>query len=130
MFKKFAVTASALALVAGVTLTSQATPAHAAKGWQVGVGVASGLAAGAILGSALSQPRYVAPPPAYYPAPPAYYPAPAPAPVIYRPAPWSPPGTTTAAASIVRSIRTPATSCPIPDSTASASKAVSNFAGP
>ena len=92
MFKKFAVTASALALVAGVTLTSQATPAHAAKGWQVGVGVASGLAAGAILGSALSQPRYVAPPPAYYPAPPAYYPAPAPAPapVIYRPAPWSP----------------------------------------
>ncbi len=90
MFKKFAVTASALALVAGVTLTSQATPAHAAKAGRSVSASPAALPPGAILGSALSQPRYVAPPPAYYPAPPAYYPAPAPAPVIYRPAPWSP----------------------------------------
>jgi len=89
MFKKIAITATALTLVAGATLTTQSTPAEAAKGWQVGVGVASGLAAGAILGSALSQPRYYAPPPAYYPAPAPVY-RPAPAPVYYRPAPWSP----------------------------------------
>ncbi|WP_371681864.1 MULTISPECIES: BA14K family protein [Stappiaceae] len=82
MFKKVATTTVALALVAGAALTTQTQSANAAEGWQVGVGIAGGLAAGAILGSALSQPRYVAPPPAYYPAP-----APV---VVYRPAPWSP----------------------------------------
>lgn len=81
MFKKVATTTVALALVAGAALTTQTRSAQAAEGWQVGVGIAGGLAAGAILGSALSQPRYVAPPPVYYPAP---------APVVYRPAPWSP----------------------------------------
>ncbi|MCV0429014.1 MAG: BA14K family protein [Roseibium sp.] len=85
MFKKFANTSVALALVAGAALTTETQSANAAEGWQVGVGVASGLAAGAILGSALSRPRYVAPPP-----PPVYY-QPAPAPVVtYRPAPWTP----------------------------------------
>jgi len=82
MFKKIATTTVALALVAGAALTTQTKSANAAEGWQVGVGIAGGLAAGAILGSALSQPRYVAPPRAYYPAP-----APV---VVYRPAPWSP----------------------------------------
>ncbi len=81
--KKIATTAAALALVAGVAVSTTNTSAEAAEGWQVGVGIAGGLAAGAIIGSALSQPRYVAPPPVYY--------RPAPAPVVsYRPAPWTP----------------------------------------
>ncbi|WP_299484413.1 BA14K family protein [uncultured Roseibium sp.] len=88
MFKKIATTSTALALVAGVMLTSQTTTAQAGNnGWRVGAGIAGGLAAGAIIGSALSRPRYVAP--RYYAPPPAYYPAPAPV-VTYRPAPWSP----------------------------------------
>ncbi|MBO6511456.1 MAG: BA14K family protein [Roseibium sp.] len=82
MFRKVANTSVALALVAGAALTVPTQSAKAAEGWQVGVGIAGGLAAGAILGSALSQPRYHAPPPVYYPAP-----APV---VVYRPAPWSP----------------------------------------
>lgn len=82
MLKKVATTTVALALVAGAALTTQTQSANAAQGWQVGVGIAGGLAAGAILGSALSQPRYYGPPPAYYPAP-----APV---VVYRPAPWTP----------------------------------------
>lgn len=96
MFKKIAITTTALALLTGATLTTQTQSAKAAEGWQVGVGIAGGLAAGALLGSALSQPRYYAQPPRYYAAPPpvyapppAYYPAPAPV-VVYRPAPWSP----------------------------------------
>jgi hypothetical protein len=85
MFRKVATTAVALALVAGAALTTQTRSAEAAEGWQVGVGIAGGLAAGAILGSALSQPRYYGP--RHYAPPPAYYPAPV---VTYRPAPWSP----------------------------------------
>ena len=88
MFKKIATTTTALALVAGVMLTSQATTAEAGNnGWGVGAGIAGGLAAGAIIGSALSQRRYAAP--RYYAPPPVYYPAPAPV-VTYRPAPWTP----------------------------------------
>jgi len=86
MFKKFATTTVALALVAGAALTTQTQSAKAAEGWQVGVGIASGLAAGALIGSALSQPRYHAAP-RYYAPPRVYYPAPV---VTYRPAPWSP----------------------------------------
>ncbi|MTI07560.1 BA14K family protein [Roseibium denhamense] len=86
MFKKFATTSVALALVAGASLALPAQSAKAAEGWQVGVGIAGGLAAGAILGSALSQPRYHAAP-RYYAPPPVYHPAPV---VTYRPAPWSP----------------------------------------
>lgn len=83
MYRKFIATSAALALVAGAALATQTTEAQAAKGWQVGVGVASGLVAGAVIGSALSQPRYYAPPPVYY--------NPAPAPVVtYRATPWSP----------------------------------------
>ncbi|MHC5307853.1 BA14K family protein [Bartonella sp. LJL80] len=69
---------------------------HRGNGNAVAAGVV-GLAAGAIIGSALSQPAqpqviYQAPPPpppAYYPAAPAYYP---PAPAAYRPVyqPWTP----------------------------------------
>jgi len=87
MFRKIATTTTALALVAGVMLTSQSTTAEAGNGWRVGAGIAGGLAAGAIIGSALSQRRYAAP--RYYAPPPAYYPAPAPV-ITYRAAPWSP----------------------------------------
>jgi len=87
MFRKIATTATALALVAGVMLTSQSTTAEAGNGWRVGAGIAGGLAAGAITGAALAQRRDAAP--RYYAPPPAYYPAPAPV-VTYRAAPWSP----------------------------------------
>ncbi|MEL7527865.1 MAG: BA14K family protein [Pseudomonadota bacterium] len=87
MFKKIATTTTALALVAGVVLTSQTTTAEAGNGWRVGAGIAGGIAAGAIIGSALARPRYA--PPTYVAPPPAYYPAPAPV-VTYRPAPWTP----------------------------------------
>ncbi|WP_297323238.1 BA14K family protein [uncultured Bartonella sp.] len=66
---------------------------HNGHGDAVAAG-AIGLAAGAILGSALSQPSqpqviYQAPPPVYYPPAPRYYP---PAPAAYKPVyqPWSP----------------------------------------
>ncbi|MEP3048420.1 MAG: BA14K family protein [Roseibium sp.] len=90
MFEKFITTSAALALATGAMLTIPTQSAKAAEGWQVGVGVASGLVAGAVIGSALNQRRYYAAPRAYYPAPayraPAYR-----APVVsYRPAPWSP----------------------------------------
>lgn len=91
-------------VAAGVALTFAATalpvvsPAEAGhRGWHGGGyhhyhhrhrdhgGAAAagifGLAAGALLGSALAQPRYYAPPP----PPPVYYPAP----VTYAPAPWT-----------------------------------------
>ncbi|MEM5581136.1 MULTISPECIES: BA14K family protein [unclassified Roseibium] len=91
MFRKLAHTTVALALVAGATLATQTRSANAAEGWQVGVGIAGGLAAGAILGSALSQPRHHGPryhaPHRYHAPRPVYRPAPV---VSYRPAPWSP----------------------------------------
>lgn len=66
---------------------------HHGSGRAVTAGVV-GLAAGAIIGSALSQPSqpqviYQAPPPAYYPPAPAYYPS---APTAYKPVyqPWTP----------------------------------------
>ena len=85
MLKTVATTSAALALVAGATLTVPTQSAQAAEGWQVGVGIASGLVAGAVIGSTLNQRRYYAAPRAYYPAP--VYRAPV---VTYRPAPWSP----------------------------------------
>ncbi|MBN9668939.1 BA14K family protein [Roseibium aggregatum] len=84
MLKKAANTTVALALIAGATLATGTQSAQAGNGWRVGAGIAGGLAAGAIIGSALAKPRYYAPPP-----PPAYYPVPAPV-VTYRPAPWTP----------------------------------------
>lgn len=90
MFEKFVTTSAALALVAGVTVFTPTQSAKAAEGWQVGVGIASGFVAGAVIGSTLNQRRYYAPPRTYYRAP-AYRARAYRAPVVaYRPAPWSP----------------------------------------
>ena len=51
---------SALALAGGLGISN--TPAQA-RGGDVALGVIGGLAAGALVGNALSQPRYYAPPP-------------------------------------------------------------------
>lgn len=75
-----------------VAIGAAALPSDAnAGGWHYhnnGAAAAAGIfgfAAGAIVGSALTAPRY------YYPAQPYYYYRPAPAPAYYgRPAPWTP----------------------------------------
>lgn len=87
--------AAAMALTVGAM--SFATSAEAGRrhhhrdhGGQVAAATIFGLAAGAILGSALSQPRYYQPAPVYVapPPPPVVY---QPAPVYYvNPAPWTP----------------------------------------
>ena len=61
-----------LAAAAGIGLASLAAPAPANAGCfgcAVGVGVLGGVAAGAIIGSAIAN----SPPPGYYPPPPAAY---------------------------------------------------------
>ncbi len=66
-----------LAAAAGIGLASLAAPAPANAGCfgcAVGVGVLGGVAAGAIIGSAIAN----SPPPGYYPPPPGYYPPPPP----------------------------------------------------
>lgn len=96
--------ASASLLSAAVVLAAVSTAEagrrhhrHHGHGWETGAAIVGGLAAGALIGSALSAPRYPAPvyvapppPPVYHhrPAPRVYYQQPAP--VHYRPAPWSP----------------------------------------
>jgi hypothetical protein len=80
-----------LAAAAGIGLASLAAPAPANAGcWGcgVGVGVLGGVAAGAIIGSAIAN----SPPPGYYPPPPGYYPPPPgaygpPPPAAYGPPP-------------------------------------------
>lgn len=81
MFKKFAKSAVAAAvLVGGLAASANLQPAQAGNAGAAAVG---GFVAGALVGTALSQPRYYAPGPVYV--------APAPAPVYrYRPAPWTP----------------------------------------
>src|ERR1700735_3022726 len=72
-----------LAAAAGIGLASLAAPAPANAGcWGCGVGVGDlgGVAAGAIIGSAIAN----SPPPGYYPPPPGYYPPP---PGAYGPPP-------------------------------------------
>jgi hypothetical protein len=63
-----------IVLAAAATLSAAVmpvTPAHAGKGGAVAAGVIGGLAAGAIIGSAVaSQPRYYAPAPVYVAPPP------------------------------------------------------------
>lgn len=81
MFKTIAATGLAVALTMGVALSTASTAQ--AGGWhhQNGWAAAGGFVAGALVGSALSQPRYyVEPAPHYVPAP-AYY---------GRPDPWTP----------------------------------------
>jgi hypothetical protein len=70
----------------GIGLTALAAPAPANAGCfgcAVGAGILGGVAAGAIIGSAIAN----SPPPGYYPPPPGYYPPP---PGAYGPPP--PPG--------------------------------------
>ena len=82
MIKTIASSAAVATLAAGLMVSAGTSAAEAGNGWQPGVAAAGGFVAGAIVGSALSQPRYVAPPPVYH--------APAPRAVYYRPAPWTP----------------------------------------
>src|ERR1700722_5243913 len=73
-----------LAAAAGIGLASLAAPAPAnagCYGCAVGAGILGGVAAGAIIGSAIANNP---PPPAYYPPPPGYYPPP---PGAYGPPP-------------------------------------------
>ena len=76
-----------LAAAAGIGLASLAAPAPANAGcwgWGCGVGfgILGGVAAGAIIGSAIA--NGPPPPPGYYPPPPGYYPPP---PAAYGPPP-------------------------------------------
>jgi hypothetical protein len=80
------------AAAAGIGLASLAAPAPANAGCfgcAVGAGVIGGVAAGAIIGSAIANspppPGYYPPPPGYYPPPPGYYPPPPPPPGYYPP---------------------------------------------
>jgi hypothetical protein len=82
-----------LVAAAGIGLASLAAPAPANAGCfgcAVGAGVIGGIAAGAIIGSAIANsppPGYYPPPPDYYPPPPGYYPPPPPPPGAYYPPP-------------------------------------------
>jgi hypothetical protein len=79
-----------LAAAAGLGLATLAAPTSANAycfGCAVGAGVLGGVAAGAIIGSAVA--NSPPPPPAYYPPPPGYYPPPPPG---YYPPPPPPPG--------------------------------------
>ena len=74
---------------AGVAMTALVVPAPASAGClgcAIGAGVVGGVAAGAIIGSAIAN-SPPPPPPGYYPPPPGYYPPP---PGAYGPPP--PPG--------------------------------------
>jgi hypothetical protein len=79
-----------LVAAAGIGLASLAAPAPAnagCYGCAVGAGIIGGVAAGAIIGSAIANsppPGYYPPPPDYYPPPPGYYPPP---PAAYYPPP-------------------------------------------
>src|SRR5471030_3435272 len=82
-----------LAAAASIGLASLAAPSNAnagCYGCAVGAGVLGGVAAGAIIGSAIANsppPGYYyppPPPPGYYPPPPGYYPPP---PAAYGPPP-------------------------------------------
>lgn len=88
MFKKLALSAAAVATLASLAVATTPTQSEAKNGWNTGAAIAGGFVAGAIVGSALSGPRYYQPAPQYYYAPRRQYVAPAP--VYYRPAPWSP----------------------------------------
>ena len=74
--RKALIVAAAAAIAVAGTLSE---PAHAGdRGGAVAAGVLGGLAVGAIVGAAASQPRYYGPPPAYYAEPAPVYAAPPP----------------------------------------------------
>jgi hypothetical protein len=67
-------TLTVMATAATLAIASVAAPQYAeARGGRVAAGVIGGLAAGAIIGSALAGPRYYGPGPAYYGPGPVYY---------------------------------------------------------
>jgi len=82
MFTKFAATSLAVAVIAtsAVTVSVQSADAANGRNGAFAAGAVIGLASGAIIASQYQR-RHYAPPPAYYPAP---------APVYYRPEPWTP----------------------------------------
>src|SRR5258708_10508261 len=78
--RKASIIAAAAAMAVAGTVSQ---PAYAGdRGGAVAAGVLGGLAVGAIVGAAASQPRYYGPPPAYYADPEPVYMAP-PAPRCY-----------------------------------------------
>ena len=77
--KKLILALAAGATIAAGTLTAPAPAQAGCVGCWVGAGVAGGLVAGAIIGSAAARPYYYGPGPAYYYGP-------GPAPVYYAPA--------------------------------------------
>jgi hypothetical protein len=77
MKKVFTATAAAAALALATVAVPQS--AQAGNGGAVAAGIVGGLAAGALIGAAVSQPHY------YYDGPRRYY---APAPVYYGPDCW------------------------------------------
>lgn len=94
MFKNTKLIAASAICATIVTVAAGSGPAEARnRGWETGAAAAGGFVAGAIIGSAVSQPRYYEAPRYYAPPPPPVYYAPRrPAPVYYgyRPAPWTP----------------------------------------
>jgi hypothetical protein len=90
----------ALAGAASIGVASLAAPSPAnawCVGCAVGAGIIGGVAAGAIVGSAVANSQYYYPPGYYYPPPPGYYPPPPgyyPPPAAYPPPPgaYAPPG--------------------------------------
>ena len=76
-----------LAAAAALAIASVAVPSNAKAGCYgcaVGAGIIGGVAAGAIIGSAIA--NSPPPPPGYYPPPPGYYPPPPPG-AAYPPPP-------------------------------------------
>jgi len=75
---------AAAASIGLATLVGPSTANAGCYGCAVGAGIIGGVAAGAIIGSAIA--NSPPPPPAYYPPPPGYYPPPPPA-AYYPPPP-------------------------------------------
>jgi len=83
--RKALIVAAAAAIAVSGTLSE---PTHAGdRGGAVAAGVLGGLAVGAIVGAAASQPRYYGPPPAYGAEPAPVYVAPPPPRSAYDPGP-------------------------------------------
>jgi hypothetical protein len=58
-------TVSVLLVTASLPIAAIASPAHAGDGGAVAAGIFGGLAAGTLLGIAVTTPRYAPPPPVY-----------------------------------------------------------------
>jgi hypothetical protein len=74
--KKLLIGLAAATAVGLATLAGPSTANAGCYGCAVGAGILGGVAAGAIIGSAIANNPPPPPPPAYYPPPAAYYPPP------------------------------------------------------